>query len=104
MPAATTATSRSAPAVRFVGLVVALEPDGLGLALERQDVRGDAVEKPAVVADDDGAAGEGEERLFQRPQRVHVEVVRGLVEQQEVAAGLEGAGEVEAVPLAAGEG
>ena len=31
---------------------VALEPADLAVALERQDVRGDAVEEPAVVADD----------------------------------------------------
>src|SRR5579864_6164161 len=38
--------------VGFVGLVVALEPGDLGVALEGQDVRGDAIEEPAVVADD----------------------------------------------------
>jgi hypothetical protein len=37
---------------------VALEPFDVAVALEGEDVGGDAVEEPAVVADDDGAAGE----------------------------------------------
>src|SRR6059058_5838743 len=56
----------------LVSLEVALEPTHLGVALERQYVGGDPVEKPAIVGDDDGAAGEGEERLLQGPQRVDV--------------------------------
>jgi hypothetical protein len=44
-----------------------------------------AVEEPAVVADDDRAAGELEERLLERAQRVDVEIVRRLVEEEHVA-------------------
>ena len=96
---------RAQPAVPvgLVVLVVALEPDDLAVALEREDVRRDAVEEPAVVADDDGAAGEGLERLFERAQRVDVEVVRRLVEQEQVAAALQHLREVHAVALAARE-
>ena len=72
-------------AIGFVVLVVALEPHHLAVAFERQDVRRDAVEEPAIVADDDGAAGERQQRLFERAQRVDVEVVGRLVEQQQVA-------------------
>src|SRR5688572_4006116 len=44
---------RAKPAVpiRFVVLVVALEPDDLAVAFESKHVRRDAIEKPAVVAD-----------------------------------------------------
>src|ERR1700676_2526016 len=91
------------PAVGLVGLVVALEPDDLGIALEGEDVRGDAIEEPAVVADHHRAAGEGEESLLERPQGVHVEIVGGLVEQQQVAAGPQGAREVQPVALATRE-
>ena len=35
--------------VGFVVLIVPLEPDNLAVALEREHVRGDAVEEPAVV-------------------------------------------------------
>src|SRR5205823_5333661 len=38
-------------ALRLVHLVVALAPHRLAVALEGEDVRGDAVEEPAVVAD-----------------------------------------------------
>ena len=82
---------------------VALEPAHLAVALEREHVRGDAVEEPAVVADDDGAAGEALEAVLERAQRVDVEVVGRLVEQQHVAAALEHLGEVHAVALAAGQ-
>ena len=53
--------------VRLVVLVVALEPHDLAVALEGQDVRGDAVEEPAVVADDHRAAGEVEQRRPRAP-------------------------------------
>src|SRR3954447_25889322 len=54
--------------VLFVGFEVAFEPVDLAVALEGQDVRGQAVEEEAVVADHHGAAGEVLERAFQRPQ------------------------------------
>ena len=62
-----------------------------------------AVEEPAIVRDHDGAAGEVEQRLLERAQRVDVEVVRRLVEQQHVAAAAQQLREVHAVALAAGE-
>ncbi len=86
--------------VGLVLLVVPLEPERLRVPLEGEHVGRDAVEEPAVVRDDDGAAGEGEERLLERAERVDVEVVRRLVEEEEVAGLLHGAGEVEAVHLA----
>jgi len=46
--------------VRLVVLEIALEPFDVAVALERQNVRRDAVEEEAIVADDDGAAGETE--------------------------------------------
>src|SRR5262249_42014379 len=74
--------AEAALAVGLVVLVVALEPDDLAVALEREHVRRDAVEEPAVVADHDRAAREAEKSLLECAQRVHVEVVRGLVEEQ----------------------
>src|SRR5262249_10322310 len=72
--------------VGLVLLVVAGEEAPLRITLGREDVRGDAVEEPAVVADHQHAAGEFQQRVLQRTQRLHVEVVRGFVEQQYVAA------------------
>src|SRR5437764_15437954 len=45
-------------ALGLVHLVVALAPDRLAVALERQDVRRDAVQEPAVVADHHRTAAE----------------------------------------------
>src|SRR5699024_2719959 len=73
------------------------------VALEGEDVGGDAVEEPAVVRDDHRTAREVFQPLFQRTQRIHVDVVGGLVEQQYVAALLQRKGEVEPVALSAGE-
>src|SRR6185503_9926467 len=44
--------------ISFVGGVVALEPHHLTVALEREHVRGDTIEEPAIVADHHGAARE----------------------------------------------
>src|SRR2546423_631763 len=73
--------AQSSALVLFVVGEVALEPDDATVALEGEDVRTDAVEEPAVVADDDGAASEVLKRLFERAHRVHVEVVGRLVEK-----------------------
>ena len=79
----------------------ALEPRHLRVALEGEDVRRDPVEEPAIVGDHDGAAGEVEQRVLERAQRVDVEVVGGLVEEEHVAARLEQLREMDAVALAA---
>ena len=39
--------------IGLVVLIVPLEPHDLAVALEREHVRGDAIEEPAVVADHD---------------------------------------------------
>src|SRR3984957_14813827 len=88
--------------VLLVGLEVALEPEPVRAALPGQDVRGDPVEEPAVVAGDHGAAGELEQRVLQAREGLHVQVVGGLVEQEQVAALLEGEREVHPGALAAG--
>src|SRR5688500_6625691 len=85
----------------FIGVVVAFEPAHAAVALEDQEVRRDAVEEPAVVADNDDATREVEDRLLERAQRVDVEVVRRLVEQQHIGAGLEHLREMDTVALAA---
>src|SRR5882757_6457723 len=58
--------------VLFVVLEVAFEPFDMALAFERQDVGRDTVEEPAIMADDDRAAGKILKRLFERPQRIDV--------------------------------
>ena len=50
--------AKPAVSVRFVVLVVPLEPHHLAVPFEGQHVRRDAIEEPPIVADDDGAAAE----------------------------------------------
>ena len=57
------------------------------VALEREDARRDLVEEPAIVRDDQRAAGERRQRLLEHAQRHEVEIVGRLVEDEEVAAG-----------------
>src|SRR3954470_21216283 len=95
-----------AAALLLVGLVFLVvagkEPPGL-LILRGGDVGGDAVEEPAVVRDDEHRAGEFQQRFLQRAQGLDVEVVRRLVEEQYVGAGLEHLRQMQAPALAAGE-
>jgi hypothetical protein len=89
-----------------IGLVVgivALEPDHLRIALERQDMCGDAIEEPAIMADDHRAAGEHQQRLFQRAQGLDVQIIGRLVQEQQIAAALEHLGQMHPVALTARE-
>src|SRR3712207_5743115 len=75
----------------------------MAVAFEGEDVGGEAVEEEAVVADDDGAAGEILERLLERAEGLDVEVVGRLVEEEDVAALLKHLRQVDAVALATRE-
>src|SRR3954465_9300627 len=89
--------------VPLVVAVAALEPEPPARfvfgALPREQVRRDLVEEPPVVADDNGAAGELLKLVLDEPERLDVEGVGRLVEQQDVAARLERERQVEAVAL-----
>src|SRR3712207_6517144 len=75
--------------VLLVGLEVAFVPVPLGrvgvVALPREDVGGDPVQEPPVVADHHGTAGKLQQGVLQRTQGLYVQVVGGLVQQQQVA-------------------
>src|SRR6185503_20215536 len=96
-------STQTSPSVLLICLEIALEPGDLRVPLEGQDVRGDAVQEPAVVRDDHRAAGEGEERLLERAERVDVEVVGRLVQQQEVAAAAQQLRQMHTVALPPGQ-
>ena len=95
--------AQALPLVRFIFLIVAVEERPLGIAFRREDVGRDAVEEPAVVGDDHHAAGEFEQRIFQRAQGFHVQVVGGFIEQQHVAAGDKGLRQVQASAFTTGK-
>ena len=89
--------------VLFVFAVVAGEPDHLAVALKGQNVGGDPVQEPAIMGDDQRRTGKGIQRVFQRAQRVDIQIVAGLIQQQHIGPGLEQFGEMDAVALTAGK-
>ena len=88
---------------RRLPLLVAGERDRAALAVEREDLRRDAVEQVAVVRHEHERARELEQALLEHLERGDVEVVRGLVEQQQVGRLEDEPGEHRARLLAAGE-
>src|SRR5690606_24319933 len=54
--------------VFLVFAVIALEELHVRVALEGEDVRGDAVQEPAIVGNHEGVARELQQRVFQRTQ------------------------------------
>ena len=72
----------------FFPLQVIGEGGGIASAIEAEDDGGDAVEQITVVGDQDERALEFEESFFEDLQGGNVEVVGGLVEQEDVG-GLE---------------
>ena len=95
--------AEAAFAVFFILAVVAIKILDVAIALESEDVRRDAVEEPPIVADHDRAPREAEQRFLQRAQCVDVEIVRRLVEQQDVAAALQQLREMQPVALSTRE-
>ena len=71
--------------------------------LDRERPVGDGVEQRAVVGDEQHGAGEGLERGLQRLAALEVEMVRRLVEDEEVRARRDDDRERQPAPLAAGE-
>ena len=71
--------------------------------LDRERPLRDGVDQRAVVRDEQHRSGEGFERRFERLARFEVEVVRRLVEHEEVRARRDDVGEREAPALAAGQ-
>src|SRR5207244_844325 len=82
---------------------IALEEAHSALAVEREHVRRYAVQEVPVVGHDDRAAGELLESLLEDPQRLQVEVVRRLVQEEHVAAAADQLRELDAVALASRE-
>ena len=60
------------PLIRFIIFVIPFEPDNLAVAFIGENVRGNAIEKPAIVAGDENATRELAQRFLQRPQCVDI--------------------------------
>src|SRR5690606_21320128 len=95
--------AQSLSVVGFIFLIVALEEHDLGIAFERQNVRGDAVEEPTVVTDDQHGAGEFEQGILQGAEGFNVEIVGRFVQQQHIAALDQGARQMQAAAFPTGQ-
>src|SRR4026207_2199851 len=87
--------------ISLVIRVVAFKPKHFAVAFKRENVRRDPVEKPAVVRDYYRTSGEIFKRFLKCAQGVYVEIVRRLIEQQNVRAFLQHLREVHAIAFAA---
>ncbi len=67
--------------VRFIIGIIAFKPQHLAVALEGQDMRGHAVQEPTIVRDHHRAAGETQQRLLERPERLDIEIVGRFIEE-----------------------
>src|SRR5947208_10821679 len=86
--------------------VVVVVPDAMdhmALALESENRGTNAIQKIAIMTDHDDAAAEGDERFLEQAQRSEIEIVRRLVEHQNVAASLQDFSEQYPAPFAAAE-
>src|SRR5438132_12505120 len=72
--------SKTLAALSLIHLIIPLTPNGFAVSLEGEDMCGDTVKEPAVVADDDGAAAEIQEGILQSAERLDVEIVGRFVE------------------------
>ena len=70
--------------VRFIFLVIALEEHHLAFPFVGEDVGSNAIEEPAIVADDKHCAGILQHGVFQGSERFHVQIVGRFVEHEHV--------------------
>ena len=97
---------RSSPALcelLVILAVTAFKPSRAPLAFKSENMRGDAVEEPAVVGDYHYASAELLKALFERSESGDVEVVRRFIQQQQIPSAREQLGEMHAVAFAAGK-
>src|ERR671924_2036036 len=69
--------------IGFVFRIVAVKPNNLAVAFEGENMGCDPIQKPAIVRDHNRTTSEALQRFFKRAQRVHNQVIRRLVQQQD---------------------
>src|SRR5262245_33151379 len=89
--------------IGFIVLVIALEPYDAAVTFESEHVRSDAIEEPSIVADDHGTTCVVDKRFFEGPERVDIQVIGGLIEQQQVRTALQQLGQVYPIAFTAGQ-
>ena len=89
--------AEAAMAILVVVRPIAFEEYCTRVSLERENVGRNTIEKPAIMADDHGAAREAEERLLEGTHRIHIKIICRLVEKKDIGPLLEDSCEVNAV-------
>ena len=70
--------------VRLIFGVIAVKQKNVALPFKGQDMGGDPVQKPAVVADDHGAPAEILQGLFQRPHGIDIQIIGRFIQQKHI--------------------
>ena len=91
--------SKTTLSIRLILGIVSLEPDNVALPFKRQNMGGDPIEKPPVMADHNHRARKVFEGLLQCSQGIHIQVIRGLVQKKDIGSFLEHPCEVDTVSL-----
>ena len=87
--------------VFFVLLVIAFKERPLRVTFSSEDVGTNAIEEPAVMADNNGTARELKQCIFQCAQGFNVQIIRWFIEQQHITACNQGMRQVQSTALAA---
>ena len=85
-----------------IGLILgiaAFEPDDVALTFKGQNMGGDPIKEPPVMADHNHRARKVFEGLLKCSQGIHIQVIRGLVQKKDIGSFLEHPCEVDAVSL-----
>ena len=93
--------TESSFSIDLILAVIAVEILDVTVALESENMRGDAVEKPTVVRYYDRASGKVFQRFFESAHRVDIEIVCRLVQKQNVRAGSQHLCKVNSIAFAA---
>ena len=83
--------------------VTGAREEAAAASLDLENRRADGFEEPAIVCDERDRTGKGDQGLLEPLERLEVEMVGGLVEEQQVGAGRKGASERGPRQLPAGE-
>ena len=87
--------------VHLIVSVRTFKEEYIAITLKGQYVRTNTVEEPTVVADNHRTTCKGFQTLLQGTQRVDINVVGWLIEQQHIALLLQGKGQLHTVTLTA---
>ena len=83
--------------------VIPFKPDDFAVSFKSQNVGGDAIQKPAVMADHHNATGKIFKGLLEGSQRIDIQVIGGFIQQQDIGCLLQHQGQMYPVALAAGQ-